>query len=178
MNNKDDRKTKDLQPLAFTLMPLAKKLLGKFGFVEADIITNWPEIIGENLAGYTHPLKIVFLKENRNNGCLYLSVASGAFAVEIKHREKYIIDKINTYFGYNAVSSLKIMQNSENILNKEEKTDLSADESMPEISQKQETYLKNITNDIKNKNLKEILIKLGHSVYTNNNNTENRKDEI
>ena len=98
MNNKDDRKTKDLQPLTFSLMPLAKKLFGKKGFVEIDIITNWAEIVGENLARYSIPQKIHFPLNSRNNGCLYLDVMSGAFAVEIQHREKYIIDKINMYF--------------------------------------------------------------------------------
>jgi hypothetical protein len=59
MNNKDDikdiRKTKDLQSLSQTLLPLAQNILGKNGFVETDIITNWSEIIGEQLQEMNEP---------------------------------------------------------------------------------------------------------------------------
>ena len=53
MNNKDDikdiRKTKDLQSLSQTLLPLAQNILGKNGFVETDIITNWPTLSANSL---------------------------------------------------------------------------------------------------------------------------------
>lgn len=174
MNNKDDiniRKTKDLQSLSQTLLPLAQNILGKNGFVETDIITNWAEIIGEQLAQYSFPQKIDFPKNKKNDGCLHLTVPSGAFAVEIKHREKYILDKINTYFGYNAVSSLKIIQNNELCLD-DYKTKQIKTKNLPQISKEDSEFIKNISNEINNQNLKEILIKLGHSIYANNHKTE------
>ena len=119
MNNKDEkispRTTKDLQSFAQTIRPLTQTILGKHGFVVADIITHWTEIMGEQLAEYATPLRIEFPHSQKNDGCLFLQVRTGAFALEISHREKYILDKINTYFGYKAVASLKILQN--NILN-------------------------------------------------------------
>jgi len=174
MNNKDTkdiRTTKDLQSLSQTLLPIAQSILGKNGFVETDIITNWVEIIGEQLARYSFPQKIDFPRDRKNNGCLHITVPSGAFAVEIKHKEKYILDKINTYFGYNAVSSLRIIQNNELCLDdyKIKKTNKN---KLPQISQQDSDFIKNISNEINNENLKEILIKLGHSIYANNNKTE------
>ena len=174
MNNKDIkdiRTTKDLQSLSQTLLPIAQSILGKNGFVETDIITNWVEIIGEQLAQYSFPQKIDFPRDRKNNGCLHITVPSGAFAVEIKHKEKYILDKINTYFGYNAISSLKIIQNNELCLDdyKIKKTNKN---KLPQISQQDSDFIKNISNEINNENLKEILIKLGHSIYANNNKTE------
>ena len=171
MNNKDIRTTKDLQSLSQTLLPIAQSILGKNGFVETDIITNWVEIICEQLAQYSFPQKIEFPKDKKNNGCLHITVPSGAFAVEIKHREKYILDKINTYFGYNAVSSLRIIQNNELCISDYniKKTNKKA---LPQISKEDSDFIKNISNEINNENLKEILIKLGHSVYANNNKTE------
>lgn len=175
MNNKDkeNRKTKDLQSLSQTLLPLAQDILGKNGFVETDIITNWAEIAGSQLAQYSFPQKIVFPRDKKNNGCLYLSVPTGAFAVEIQHREKYILDKINTYFGYNAVSSLKILQNNE--------LELKGYQAHPQkkvpdrtISAQEQEEIKNASYEINDQNLKEILIKLGHSIYANNNEKEKK----
>lgn len=174
MNNKDDkdiRRTKDLQSLSQTLLPFAQKILGQNGFVETDIITNWEEIIGKQLAQFSFPQKIDFPRDKKNNGCLHLTVPSGAFAVEIKHKEKYILDKINTYFGYNAVSSLKIIQNNELCL-EDYRTPHSSKKKLPPIKKEEEEFIKNLSNEINNENLKEILIKLGHSIYADNNKTE------
>ena len=179
MNNKDensDRKTKDLLSISQTIQPLIKKIVGKNGFVETDIITNWSAIIGDSFAQCCFPQRIDFPKNKKNNGTLHLNVLSGAFALEIKHREKYILDKINTYFGYNAVSSLKIIQNNDfSIKSADNKTMLST--AQKKLSAKDSEKIKNKCNDIKNENLKEILIKLGHSIYANSSKTEKKKDE-
>ena len=112
-NNIDERQAKGLSILSGTLLPFARNLLGKKGFIEVDIITKWADIVGKELAGYSFPQKISFKKGCKNDGTLYLCVTTGAFALEIQHREKYILDKINTYFGYNAVSGIKIIQNQQ-----------------------------------------------------------------
>ena len=173
-NNKDNRKTKDLQSLSQTLLPLAQSILGKNGFVETDIITNWPEIVGEQLACYTFPQKIEFAKNKKNNGSLFLSVPSGAFAVEIKHREKYILEKINIYFGYNAVASLKIIQNSNICVERPQQQEIMTTKELF-LNEQEKKEIKTLSNDIKNENLKEILIKLGHSIYADNHNVKKKQ---
>jgi len=181
MNNKDNaqdiRTTKDLQSLAQTLKPLTKRILGKNGFIETDIITNWENIVSEQLAQYCSPIKIEFPRDKKNNGRLLLQATSGAFALEISHREKYILDKINTYFGYNAVSSIKILQNNE-MTAEEIKLPENGDLSENYVSPEDEEKIKNLTNDINNQNLKEILIKLGHSIFAGNHKKEKKDDEI
>lgn len=180
MNNKSDniknnkngeRRTKDLQSLSMTILPFAQSILGKNGFVETDIISNWSEIVGDKLAQFSFPQKIDFPRNKKNNGCLHLTVPSGAFAVEIQHREKYILDKINTYFGYNAVSSLRIIQNNEMCLDdyRLKKNKL---KNLPQLNETEKAEIKSLSDDINNQNLKEILIKLGHSIYADNHKTE------
>ena len=181
MNNKNisqQRTTGDLQALSQVLLPITKKIAGKNGFAEIGILTHWAEIIGSPLAQYTVPQKIVFPRNEKNNGCLYLAVPTGAFAIEIQHREKYILEKINTYFGYHAVSTLKIIQNSEICSAKPQKENFSQPQKAPELSQKEKDEIKNLCKNINNENLKEILINLGHSVYANNHKKEKNKDEI
>ena len=89
------------------------------------------------------------------------------FAVEIKHREKYILDKINTYFGYKAISSIKIMQNND-VSSNTYKPKLNSTPPPNKLDDETSKKIKNMCNDIKNEKLKEILIKLGHSIYTDN----------
>ena len=93
-------------------------MLGSRGFVAVDILAGWHEIVGEELAEFCLPQKIDFPRGQKSNGTLYLNVASGAFALEIQHREKFILEKINTRFGYQAVAKIKIVQNSSLTLEK------------------------------------------------------------
>lgn len=71
MNNKDDkgskevRRTGDLQALSQAILPFAQNVLGKNGFVETDIITNWGAIVGEQLAQYSFPQKIDFPRDKK-----------------------------------------------------------------------------------------------------------------
>ena len=86
-DNQPRRGAGDLQSVAKSIMPLARSILGKKGFVEVDILTDWSGIVGEELAAYTLPQKIDFKPKQKNNGILHLMVPSGAFALEIQHRE-------------------------------------------------------------------------------------------
>lgn len=55
------------------------------------------------------PVKIKFPWPQRHNGCLILT-ATSSMATEIVYYEPLILNKINQYFGYQAVSSLKVIQ--------------------------------------------------------------------
>jgi len=168
-DNSRRRSSGEFQSLAQSILPLARSVLGKKGFVETDILTNWNAIVGEELAAYTFPQKIAFKRGEKNNGTLHIAVPSGAFALEAQHREKFILQKINTYFGYNAVSQLRIAQNAALSLK-----ELLPEESAPNRPKKlvtaaEENYIKDLVEEINRPELKEILIKLGQSVFTDNN---------
>ena len=165
---KEERSTKDLTALAKTMSPLTKKLFGKKGFAEVDIITNWEKIVGEELASYSSPQKIDFKREQKNNGILFLQVISGAFALEIQHREKFILEKINTYFGYNAVSALKIVQNPSAFMQQQLPCEENLDKKCVPLSENEKNYIHSLASEIKNSKLKEILIKLGQSIFRDN----------
>lgn len=46
-NNIDERQAKGLSILSGTLLPFARNLLGKKGFIEVDIIIKWADIVGQ-----------------------------------------------------------------------------------------------------------------------------------
>ncbi len=93
---------------ANTLVNVVKKFSPKYGFVNADIITNWEIIAGKDIATKITPIKIVFPFAKKNQGTLYVKITNSAFASIIQYQFPNIIDKVNQYFGYNAISYIKI----------------------------------------------------------------------
>ena len=169
---KEERSTFDLTAFAKTMAPITKRLFGKKGFMEIDILTNWDKIVGKELADFSFPQKIDFKRDQKNNGILHLQVPSGAFALEIAHREKFILEKINAYFGYNAVSALKIVQNSAlPLATPNEPIEKTVNKSNM-LSEDEKNYIKSLAEDINNSELKEILIKLGQSIFSDNHKKE------
>ena len=144
-----ERTSGGLSSLAVAALPLLRKIMHKKGMVSADIVTMWEQIVGEDMAQYTFPEKLEFSRGERNQGTLWLKVPGGAFALELRHREKFVIDKVNTFFGYNAVANLRIAQKKL-------------------VSKEEEIYIKEVTGDIANAELKEKLQMLGEAVFNQN----------
>jgi hypothetical protein len=89
---------------------LAKGHLGKRGFAEASLVTNWAEIVGTAQALGSMPLKIAFPREERTGGVLHVRVSTGGLATEFQYRKELIVSRVNSHFGYGAVADLRITQ--------------------------------------------------------------------
>jgi len=89
---------------------LAKSHLGKRGFAEASLVTNWAEIVGAAQALGSMPLKIAFPREERTGGVLHVRVSTGGLATEFQYRKELIVARVNSHFGYGAVADLRITQ--------------------------------------------------------------------
>lgn len=89
---------------------VTRPVVGKRGFAEASVVTDWPEIVGGLLAGQTCPTRISYPRGKRGEGTLHLRAANSAVAMELQHLAPLIIERINTHFGYRAVAAIKITQ--------------------------------------------------------------------
>ena len=78
------------------------------GFAEAKLLAEWPTIVGQALAARCHPVRLS-QGADRSGGILLLHVAGGA-ALELQHSEPQILERINGFFGYPAVSRLRLIQ--------------------------------------------------------------------
>lgn len=85
--------------------PIAKKR----GIIHGKIILEWEKIVGPQYAVFCAPLKIVFRQGYRTYGTLHVKV-NPSHALLLTHSKELVIEKVNTFFGYPAVSALKIMQ--------------------------------------------------------------------
>ena len=157
----------DLTSVAQTAMPVVRQLLGQQGLQTVELLRAWRSIVGPQLAQYTLPCKLVFKKDERSNGCLTLMTISGAFAMEIKQKQQSILNKINSFFGYAAVGSLKIIQTGnpqDFLINKKPFENLKKNV----VSDDEENYITELTKDINSPQLRETLQRLGEAVTLQN----------
>lgn len=163
----NERRADGLSPFFVDISNLGAKLLGKQGLMEMKLLTSWKNIVGDELSQYSMPERISFKKDMRTDGTLHLFVLSGAFAIEIGHKSPIILEKINTFFGYNAISQIKITQNESAFFDiNDTKFEDNKDKKL--VSSEQQNYIKQITEDIKNPELKKRLISLGINIFKNN----------
>ncbi len=94
---------------------LTRDIFRKRGFAQSHILAHWPEIIGADLAEYSSPEKLSFPRKagdgaGAQGGATLTVRVDGPVALEIRHLEPQILERINGYYGYNAVLRLKIVQ--------------------------------------------------------------------
>jgi len=123
-----------LDSLTREAQKLTRPLLGQHGFAQVELIAHWSDIMGQELALGVKPVKLTFPAKDRMNGTLYVRSAGGAFALLLEHQKGRIMERVNTYFGYPAVSNLKIEQGGVHLPHSEEpepEWPLSEEELMP-----------------------------------------------
>lgn len=90
---------------------IVKPVYQQNGFSEHRLLTEWSKVVGADLARYSAPKKLVFPKGKRDQGTLHISVFPGR-ALELQHMLPIILERIASYFGYNAVQKLVFTQDA------------------------------------------------------------------
>jgi hypothetical protein len=81
----------------------------RFGFVQGAVVSRWAEIVGERYARVSTPESIRFPAGKKSGGTLTLSV-EGAHAPLLQHLAPLIIERVNRFFGYEAVNKVAFSQ--------------------------------------------------------------------
>ena len=79
------------------------------GFAEVAVLTDWALIVGTALASRCQPVRLSFARGSDRGGTLVVH-AMGGTALELQHGAPQVIQRINQYFGREAVASLRIVQ--------------------------------------------------------------------
>ena len=109
-NNKSRNFIQGLKPFSSSIPKTLKKYLKKSGYNYSNIVDNWTKMVDKKISNFCYPIKIKMGKEMKN-GTLVLNVFHGK-ELEIEYKKKEIMDKINTFFGFNCISKivLKIVE--------------------------------------------------------------------
>lgn len=97
------------KPLSAAVAKAARSVFKKYGTPRNELADIWPEIVGKTLADVTAPERYTPGTGLANNGVLTVRVA-GAIALDLQHMSPQILERVNAYFGYNAVGHLKLVQ--------------------------------------------------------------------
>ena len=81
----------------------------RFGFVQSAVVTRWAEIVGVRYAGVSSPESIRFPAGKRAEGTLNLTVR-GAYGTMMQHIAPEIIERVNRFFGYAAITRVQMRQ--------------------------------------------------------------------
>ena len=109
-NNKSQTFIQGLRPFSSSIPKTLKKHLKKGGYNYSNIVDNWTKMVHKKVSDACYPRSVKMGKEMRD-GTLVLNVIHGK-EMEVEYGKKEIIDKINSFFGYNCISyvTLKIVQ--------------------------------------------------------------------
>ena len=109
-NNKTQTFIQGLRPFSSSIPKTLKKHLRKGGYNYSSIVDNWTKIVNKKISDASYPIAIKMKKEMRD-GTLVLNVVHGK-EIDIEYEKNEIIDKINSFFGYNCISHItsKIIQ--------------------------------------------------------------------
>ena len=109
-NNKYKFITQGLRPFSSSIPKTLKKYLKKGGYNYSNIVDNWTSMVSKKISDSCYPISIKMGKDMKN-GTLVLNVTHGK-ELEIEYAKAEIIDKINSFFGYDCIRqvSLKIIE--------------------------------------------------------------------
>ena len=110
MHNKNNNKThtyiQGLRPFSSSIPKTLKKHLRKGGYNYSSIIDNWTKMVSKKISDACYPSNLKVGKEMKNN-TLILNVIHGK-EMEIEYGKNEIIDKINSFFGYNCIGDITL----------------------------------------------------------------------
>src|SRR5947208_2459402 len=88
---------------------LTQEAFARHGFAQGELVTNWDEVVGPELAVICAPES---LKAPRGAGAarlgatLHVRTAPGR-ALEVSYASPRIIERVNAYLGFGAVTQVK-----------------------------------------------------------------------
>ena len=148
--NKNNRKfIQGLRSFKDILPSKVKKLINKKGQIYSEILDNWRYFVGNELFDISFPKS--FKNENKlGSSCLTVMLKRGN-EVDFEYSKSAIIQKINSFFGYDTVENIKLVsfeEKNDEFKEKQSKNDVTKSKYKKQIS------------DIKNEKIKASLIEL------------------
>ena len=106
--NKNNRKfIQGLRSFKDILPSKLKSLINKKGQIYSETLDNWRYFVGDDLFDISFPKS--FKNENKlGSSCLTVMIKRGN-EVNFEYSKNLVIDKINSFFGYEAVQNIKLI---------------------------------------------------------------------
>lgn len=115
----DERRTmkrRDAAAVGSFVGGVIEPLCAKRGFATADLIAAWADVVGPRYARSTQPDKLIWPRAagaegaNRPRGATLVIRVDAGMAIYLQHETAVLIERINGFLGFGAVTTLKIVQ--------------------------------------------------------------------
>ena len=83
------------------------------GFASREIVTRWAAIVGEQIAATAQPMRMQWpraIKDEEAGPATLILRVEGPAAIEIQHQAGLIIERVNRFFGWQAVERITLRQ--------------------------------------------------------------------
>jgi hypothetical protein len=101
------------RPLSDFLGATLNDTLKTQGFASTEIIARWADIAGPEIAAHSEPMKITWPRRSAEASAepatLVLRV-EGPAALEIQHLSAVILERVNRFFGWQAIGRIALRQ--------------------------------------------------------------------
>jgi hypothetical protein len=101
------------RPLSDFLGATLSDTLKARGFISTEIVARWAEIAGVEIAAHSEPIRINWPRRTEDGSgepaTLVLRV-EGPAALEIQHLSTVILERVNRFFGWQAIGRIALRQ--------------------------------------------------------------------
>ena len=101
------------RPLSELMGSALNDALKSQGFASAEILARWGDIVGPEIAAHSEPMKITWPRpvgeQDAEPATLVLRV-EGPAAIEIQHLSAVILERVNRFFGWQAIGRIALRQ--------------------------------------------------------------------
>jgi hypothetical protein len=109
-----DKRAKSFpRPLADLVGPALGDVFARQGFAASELVTHWPEIIGDEVAAYAEPIKLQWPRSDvplEGEAATLILRVEGPAAIEVQHLSDVILERVNRFLGWRAVGRLSLRQ--------------------------------------------------------------------
>jgi len=103
-----ERRMRGFEPAAGLLKERIRSAGESRGFAVSRLLTHWAEVVGQEIAGQTRPVKIAYGRQGF--GATLTLLTTGAAAPMLQMQLEKIREKVNACYGYNAISRVLLTQ--------------------------------------------------------------------
>lgn len=99
-----------MKPLGDEVNKIIRGIFRKQNPILAELIVQWPKIVGAKFSTSSFPIKITRYTENRQKKSqLHIGCQNSALSMEMSFHQDIIIERIAVYLGYKAIHKVKIV---------------------------------------------------------------------
>jgi hypothetical protein len=141
----------------------------KRGFASVDIIAAWADIVGERYGARVQPDRLIWPRrpdrtdpERPPEPATLVVHTDGATALLLSHETAQVIERINTFYGWNAVGRIKILQKPVQM------KPAAPERRLRDLTRSEQDRLEQNLEGVQNERLRNALKKLGAQVIARN----------